>query len=478
MLKVKTVNENFLTLFFVGIISGIFALLILQYNYKAIVFLLLFVIALVFFMKVEYVFYLLLLSRSIIDLFYSSELAGNARVTHYIGVLVIVLFSSYFIITGYNIFRFGVNRVYLVLMFFAFLPVFFTGSLKEGFASWLKLLLPILVLNMAILVIKNSENESAKNYEEKVNKICWCIIISTFIPYVLFLKNIIHGNTVKIMGGYARYSGFSAHANEFSYYLLVVFSVCLFFYSISAKRSGKIIWLVAMGIILFTIYKTYTRNVWIGAAMLIGTWNLLRKNVKFLVASLLLIAVLAFFHPDVRNRFSDLSEILQSESVSDLDPRLLSGRVNRWTSNIQYFMHKSTLIEKIFGNGFDVKSKVMIFSDSFSDVAAPEHNNYLTLLMNTGILGLFAYCLYLFLLFRESFKLLIRANDIYFKNFAQVFISVISSYVVMCVFTHIIWKVSFQWFFSSLAGVVIAGTLLLKERDRGGSIRRVDSFNQ
>lgn len=463
MLKVKNINENSLSLFIVGVISCFFAFMILQYEYKAIAFLFLLSIALVFFIKVEYVFYFLLLSRSIIDLLYSTELTGNIRVTHYIGILVVTLFASYFIVTGYNIFRSSVNKVYLVFISLAVFPIFFTQNLIDGFADWLKLLQIILVLNMTILVVKNSEVESIKNYKEKVNKICWCIVIALCIPYIMYLKNLIQGNYI-VLSGYVRYATFGSYANEFSYYLLAAFPIFLFFYSVSLKRSTKIFWFVLMVIMLITIYKTYTRNVWIGIAVLILVWNLLRKNFKFIFLVLIVLMIIGSFSSEIRERFSDISEILESKSVSNIDPKLLSGRVNRWGSNIKYFISESTFVEKLFGNGFDVHSRVVIFADDFSDSAAPEHNNYLTLLMNTGILGLCTYCLYIFVLFKESFKLLRRTHDIYFKNFAQVFISILSSYVIVSVFTHMIWKTNYQFFFAALSGIVIAANTLLKER--------------
>jgi hypothetical protein len=436
--------------------------MILEYGIKAFALLGLMSVFLVLVIKVEYVFYFLLASRGIIDELYDVEAMGNIRITQSIAIFIVVLFSSYFIITGYNIFRSGVNKVYLLFILITFSAVLASADLISAFGDWLKLLQIILILNMATIVVLKTEDHS---YKKRIITIFWCIIIALFVPYISFLNNIIHGNYI-MMKGYSRFADIGGYANSFSYSLLAAFPICLFFYTISSKRSKKIFWLVFMGIMLITIYKTYTRNVWIGVAIIFLTWNLIRKNFKLIVICLVAGIIIVSFNPEVRDRFSEFSEILSTENISNMDPKLLSGRVERWQTNLKYFINESTFIEKLFGNGFDVKSKVASIYLGIGDTAEHfEHNNYLTLLMNTGIFGLCTYCLFIFKMFEEAFKLLRRTHDIYFKTLAQIFISVLSSYVVISFFTHMLWKVNYQYYFCTLAGLVIAANIL-EEKNR------------
>jgi hypothetical protein len=337
----------------------------------------------------------------------------------------------------------------------------------EGFASWLKLLQPILIINVTILVILAVENEL---FKKRVNAICWCTIAAFLIPFILFLKNYLQG-THNVMGGYERYSTIGSYTNLFSYYLFSTFPICLFFYSISTIRSRKIFWLVFMTILLFCVYKTYTRNIWIGVTILLLTWNLLRGNFKIIFPLIGMSGLFVIFSPDVRDRFGDLSVILdslKSKGFFSLDPQLLSGRIGNWQRNLYYFLYKTTLIEKLLGSGFDVKLAVSNLS-ILSYYADPndEHSNYLTLLMNTGICGLFVYCLFIFKLFQESFKLLRKTKDFYIKNLAQIFISLLCAYVIVCCFTHMIWKINYQYYFSAFAGLVIAANILEDKKRRG-----------
>lgn len=461
MLRINVTNEKPLNLLSIGIISCFFGVMILQYDYKAAALLVFMSLVLVFFIRVEYVFYFLLASRSIVDVLYNVEAAGGVRITHAIAILVVVLFAAYFFVSGYShILRTGVNKVYWAFMFLAVIPLFFTQNIVSGFGSWLKLLQTILILNMVVLIVLKDDG---KSYKDRMLVICWMMIVALFIPYVLFLKNYVQGAYIE-MGGYIRYSDFGSYPNLFSYYLFSVFPVCLFLYSISAKRSGKIFWLVFMAIMLLTIYKTYTRNVWIGVAIIIFTWNLLRKNFKVILSLLVLTIPVVLFKSDIKDRFSDIYAILSAKSLSSLDPKLFSNRIAIWASNLYYFIHTSNFMEKLFGNGFDIKERVTIFLNPYIEEAIEEHSNYLTLLMNTGICGIFMYYLYIFMLFRESFKLLRRTKETYLKNLAQVFISVLFAYVIMGVFTHLIWKVNYQYYFASLAGLIVAANILEEKR--------------
>lgn len=453
MLIKSAISEKSHTIFFAGLISCFFGLMILQHDLKAFAILGAMTFALIFFTKIEYAFYFLLASRSIVDIFYAVEAAGDIKITQYMGVSVAALSFCYFLFSGYNIFRLSVNKVYGVFLGLSIVPIFFTRDFISGFGSWLKLLQGFLILNITILVVLRAGD---KSYRKRMDTICWSIFIAFLIPYALFIKNYMQG-THYIMGGYVRYGTFGAYANLISYYLLSVFPVCLFFYSLSAKNSRKIFWFVFMALLLFSIYKTYTRNVWIGIAVLLLVWNLVRKNFKIAVPVLCLIFFMAVFNPTVRDRFSDIYVILKTGSFFSLDPDLLSARMGIWQSNLHYFLNNSTVMEKLLGSGFDIQSEI---ANLRMKDPVEEHNNYLTLLMTTGICGLSVYLFYLFILFRESFKLLRCTKQSYFRSLSLVFISVLFAYVIVCFFTHMIWKINFQYYFSALAGLVIAANIL------------------
>lgn len=455
MLLNNTLRENILICLFVVFASCLLGSMIMVYDIMVIVPIGLVTLLLIIYTRIDYIFYFLLASRSIVDAFFNVESGGHIRITHLLGAFVGVIFIIYFMKVKYNVIRLGVNKFFLSFMGISVLPIFLTSNMFAGFADWFKLLQGFLFINLAAMVVLDTEGALCK---KRMNIICWCMIMALLLPSILFLKNYFQGVHVE-MGGIERYSTFGSVVNTFSYYLLAVFPICLFFYSNSVKKSEKIFWFVVMAILLFFIYKTYTRNVWIGIAILIFAWNLIRKNFKIIFCLLGVSILLIIFDDSVQDRFKDIFVFLEGKSFYELDPRLLSNRIGIWQENLRWFFQKSTIIEKLFGNGFDIARKIPN-PHPYGIYGSEAHNNYLALLMNTGIFGLVTYCLYISCLVQESLKLLRRTKDIYFKNLAQIFMSVVFTYIVVCFFTHMIWKVNFQYFFSTLAGLVIAANIL------------------
>lgn len=322
-------------------------------------------------------------------------------------------------------------------------------------------------MNMTILVVLAAGSES---YKKRVNIICWSVFISAFLPYLFYIKSYIKGTYVVGSGDIIRYSAFGAHYNTFSYIILFSFTYCLFLYSVSNNTLKKIL-LPILIIMVVTIYKTYTRNVWIGLATLLIAWNLVRKKFKIIIVLLVLFILLASFSSDVQNRFKDVLVILSTKSFFDLDWHLMSGRIGVWQSYLAYFIEKSTLLEKLFGSGFDIDSKVTLINPYMEAriEGIEAHNSYLSLLMNTGIFGLFTYLVYICMLFQESVKLLKGTKDIFLRNLANVFIALLLAYLSICMATHIIWFITIQYYYSVFAGLVIAANIL-EDKKRCGTM--------
>ena len=114
----------------------------------------------------------------------------------------------------------------------------------------------------------------------------------------------------------------------------------------------------------------------------------------------------------------------------------------------------------MFGSGYDVYLKIGGYRSGRS---GPEHNNYLTLLMSTGIFGLTFYLFYIVKLFHESLRLLKNTTDVYLRNLARVFISLLVSYVIISSASHMLWKITYQYYFAVFSGLVIAGNILGRE---------------
>lgn len=458
-------------LIFAAIISYYFGLIILKYHLQAGTLLALAVFVILFLTRIEYAFYFYLASRTTVEIFYTVGPTESFKITHFSGVLLSILFVYYIIVISrfnprYNFFtllNLNVNKIFGSFLIISIPSVFFTESFIFGFGYWLRLFQGFLILNITIILILSAETES---YKKRIKAICWSVIIALFYPYYLFLKNIIQGETVWGSGGIYRFTGFGGQSNFFSYVLFMVFSFVLFLYSISVRNLKKIYWIFLL-VIVASIGFSYTRNIWVGLVVLIIVWSILKKRFAITFIIIGIITMLIVFIPIVQERLVDVVKLAltSTEGFFSLDPKIGGFRMAAWQTYIRYFLDESTLIEKFFGNGFDIHFKLKVYAYFLAEMW--EHNNYIALLMNTGICGLTVYLLYIFSLFKEGFELLRRTKEDYLRNLAQVFISLLCAYVIIGINTHLIFFLTFQYYFSAFAGLVVAANILEKERERG-----------
>ncbi len=463
MLINRVTNAKFLSPFFTGLLSYYFGRLVLQSYSIAAGLLGAVMFVFIFLTNVEYAFYFLLATRGIVDVFYTIGTSSGLRVTHVIGGGLVAVFLYYAIVVSrYNFFKLTINKIYIVFLIVSIPAIFFSKSITTGLGYWFRLFQGFAIINLTIMVVLSAHD---KLYRKKIYMICWAVIIAVSVPYLLFVKNWIMGITAFGSGGIARIAVYGHNNNLFSYFLFSIFFFCLYLYSVSGKVSGKRAWFVILCILAYTMLYTYTRNIWFGMAILIFTWNVMRRNLIANTLAAAIILVMILYSPTVQERLKDAQVIMESEGgFFDLDPKLLASRMGIWQSNIDYLINHTTLMKRLMGNGFDIKERIRFMYERKRQMA--EHNNYLTLLMNTGIFGLFAYMLYLFALFRQAFRLLGRAEDIHTKSLAQVFVALLFSYVMMSLFTHILWNITFQYHFSVFAGLVVATNIIIEERNR------------
>lgn len=467
----RVINGRLLKVFFAAFISYYFADMAMRYQFKTFALFALAAFVILFFMKLEYAFYFILVARSLVDA-YSGMGVGSISLPIMVGGLIALLFVSYFAVCQYNVFNLGVNRIYGAFLLLCVPAVFFTHKgLVYGAGFWFRLFTGFVVLNLTVLVVL-SAGEGL--YKKRMRLISWSVILALIPPYAAFIYNVVTGSYY-VGAGYVRYSKFGGEMNLFSYYLLGALPFCLFFYSLAEKKARKVAWLIFFALYFYTIYINYTRNVWIGVFFLILTWTVLKRYFAVTYAIIGFVTLMFVLDPTVQDRLKDIFIILTgNKGFFELDPQLLSQRILIWQKNLRYFINDSTFIEKLLGNGFDIRD---ILGATRTGRRAIEHNNYLVLLMSTGILGVSFYMLYILKLFRESFSLLRKSSEGYFRNLAQVSIAFLVSYVIIGMGTHAIWKLTFQYFLSVFAGLVVAANIIeeKKRTDNGHAPREVDA---
>jgi O-antigen ligase len=214
-------------------------------------------------------------------------------------------------------------------------------------------------------------------------------------------------DTLAPMGNYFRAVGFNGFYLTFAGFIMSVFivSFCISFQSGIVKDRWKYI-LVALASIMAVI-GSFARSIWLSFAVVIPIFGIVKgKRIgSFVISTFLAIAVLCFiFVPAIRDRA--YSSIIPSENQT---------RLNLWKTTIN--MSKDFPVTGIGEDNFDYyldRYKVA----GYYDTTAHPHNDYLTILISSGIPGLIAFLSIWFVIVQMGFKTHKYSSNPFLKELA------------------------------------------------------------
>lgn len=323
------------------------------------------------------------------------KIVANFSIAGFNGLELFSIGISYLlsIVTIYNIFRERTFRLdlanffALMFCFYLLMTILIGSSLREV----LRLILPIFIFFAVRSVV----------YERKqIVTLLSLSVISYIIPiigsFLLILKGESIGKTI-YQTGLIRYEGMYLKIHTFAHAMLIFVVLILLLYELVEKeaiKKHKYIF-VSVGFLLimalFNLFKSYTRNTWIGTLMVLSFLLVGKRKFKLLSIAFLSLVTIAIFSQKVHTYFFDFIEPLEGEKeLRDLG----AGRFGMWTELIHNF--KELPIElKFVGVGIGQRNKGFEISRG--------HNDFFSLLYTEGITGLF---LYLLLLMRIAYDIL------------------------------------------------------------------------
>ncbi len=314
-------------------------------------------------------------------------LARSIDIVAYYGIFLGCL-SLYFISRNLdNIFKNVNSTILLLVSFFLFLIVVnmvIAPDQSLAIKAGVRIIVPIISALLFSVLFKKQ------------------IDIRRFIRvlyYALVLLLLLPNDVAFILKGgeWERFRGFfvGGTAHTFAHFLTILMLFSLYY---SDKKKSAYIVLINSLILLLA---TNIRTAIVTATIFCGTYAISSKKGKPLVA----IIVLFLFVISVPS-FRDLlwvkfSEFFQSSPLSYSD-EIGSGRVGIWKHSYHYFRHQS-FFEQILGSGMYSQHFTL---EKFYGQPLDAHNDYLSLLIQTGILGLTIYCILLFYCIIKSLMLL------------------------------------------------------------------------
>jgi putative inorganic carbon (HCO3(-)) transporter len=189
---------------------------------------------------------------------------------------------------------------------------------------------------------------------------------------------------------------FGFYSNHFGAYLLILLSMLFHFYFISKKR----IYLVLIFPILFVLFFTFSRASFLGFIILVATLAIQlkehRKKILVFTLSMAIISLIIF--TPVFLRWTKKAPVIRGGRII-LEHNIVE-RLSQWEAALNRFM-KYPLI----GKGFHTYAyRNVDYISNFGKVKTIDHpdNTYVKLLIESGVLGLLAFLMFVYRIFYFS----------------------------------------------------------------------------
>ena len=290
-----------------------------------------------------------------------------------------IIFSYFFLIfILLNIRKIKIDFTTIaIFLFIAFSFLSFlwgTNQVKE----FSKIVLPF----TTFLLIRTIE------FDEKRFKILlYSFLLGYYIPvtgsFFLILKGATIAN-IDYYSGVERATGMWSKIHPFAHSML--FFSFLYGTSISNfKTSNKVLrWTLCLVFILsvYCLLRSYTRTTYIGLLMF---WSIFlykhnKKYLAFLLVGILLVGI--FYHDRIETIFWKKDDFSINQASS--------GRISVWKHNLDVFAQTS-IAKKFIGHGIGSETEASFGANKEKIISS--HNDYVSLLMTLGIVGVFLYSL-------------------------------------------------------------------------------------
>lgn len=396
--------------------AGVFVLLLLQNLAEAIL--------------------LLLVARASIDLVSDIRL-GPLNVAAALALLVLV--AGIIDMTGHRSFPGTQSSIfpYMLFLFWAGFAVLLAPDMLGGLKDWLRF--------ASLLVIFEFVRQIAST-EEGALRAATAIALSTVLPVGLAIFQFVTGQGFVIkQGEFVRVTGTFLHPNPFALYLAIVLPVIAALLA-TQRRARRWLWPLAIAC-LAALVMTFTRTAWIGLfmAILIAGW--LHYRAKAFLIPVVVVALLLLV-PGVAERFSDLSG--EGETAVEQE-NSLEWRLSYWGEAL-----KGLRRSPVWGEGLDAISAT-------SREGKQAHNDYVRVLVETGVVGL-GLLVWAYARLARRALAATGATAPPFRHAARLaFAGTMVSYLVMSATSNLLSQPAVQWYFWAFAAIALSGEGLTKD---------------
>lgn len=332
--------------------------------------------------------------------------------------------------------------VSLILVFFVYLLNF--GSVESRRVGYIDLLVYLFVfwcIGVYVAYIDKSHIEDLLKYtiplftyvvikntiksREQYLKLLWVMIFAYSVPVILSGVLVFLHMGVYVQDywtGLYRFTGSFPNPHDFGHTMSLYIFTCMIYitlykitYNLPVPMMKKYFMLAVGVFALFCLYKSYVRTAFIGV-ILFFTIHYYYYNKKVLIIGGTTVVFLIIASWSVWSLiFHDVVDVTKGDRDAD---RIASGRPFIWKHNLNEF-GKLTFDRKLAGIGLGNRSHVLTVQNG--DNFWNSHNDYLEIMIQTGIIGFLIFVFLQILLFRSILRLPLGERNVFIAFYIAVF---------------------------------------------------------
>lgn len=392
-----------------------------------------------FLTSLKYFIIVLIASRTLMEAFLEPTripLGGSSiQLVGFLGVMILLGGLIFLFINRIKVYEMSVVLPMMVFLATSFPAMLMLSSdLVTGIKDWIGTASALMLFVLVVSLFQNKKD---------IILLLGAFIASTFIPLAVAYYQLFTGTGNQATAGLNRIFGTFVHPNSLAAYLVVMLLLC-----IPLMLESKVPWQqIGFGVLnllmALALIFTYARASWFG--LLIGLIIIsivrYRKLLLFMPVVLVLVIILV---PSVTER---MQEILSFSEGSDTGGSML------FRLEMTRFLLPKFYDSPIVGNGL---GSFGVFAQEGMGYYYLPHNDYVRVLVDTGLVGMACYLMFWFSLARGAIRSYIRQNDEMMKVLSLVLLALVADFLLTSISENLFRMVILQTYMWTLAGVVAA----------------------
>lgn len=382
-------------------------------------------------------------SRPIIDQFvdYSFLNLGLLRLNigTIVGGCVFVAVVFYFLVRKRALLKYGFVLPATLFLFLNAIGVVLSDNLLVAAIDWFRICSWIVMLVWVVTVF-----ETEKKIERLINA---CIFAAAISVIVILVQNVTGAAHYQYGQQVAQRFGWFGGANSAGFVLLGAFPFVLF-RAFRVKGIKRMLYVGFIMTIAMAVFFTYFRTNWVVFILQIILVLLFKRKQVKTTFSILVLVLPAIVFVISTNRYAIETRIDDFYYLEEENPtvyrRVGSGRFGIWTDNINAFA-RAPIFTKMIGRGMGGSASITGGFDG--------HNDFIDILSNNGLIGLFVYLWFLFTFFKTGRLLNKTASSAFHRDIAFLFWIVFISWLARAVFTGTVFNPNGMWYIAAAFGI-------------------------